>query len=154
MTSAVTRTKLRVDWSDLEIAFRDGSTGIESFFDLLRGEVVMLFDDAPDERDSVLRHPERFVIVPHLSRQGAQEILQAFVETLPPSPQRRRLGQALDSAAPFKTSTEQLRAIPSLQRRYEQFEERAVFARILKWLKKIGVQVQNPPPGRAQSQAA
>ncbi len=128
-----------LDWSDLEIAFRDGSTGIESFLDLQRAEVVMLLDDDDDERATVLRHPERFVAIPQLSRAAAFAILQDFVASIGPSTQRQRLQKALQSASPYMDAVHLLRSMPVMQRRYERFEERAVLAQIRQWLAQLGI---------------
>ncbi len=143
-----------VDWSDLEIAFRDGSTGIDSFLDLQRAEVVVLLDDDDEERASVLRHPERFVAIPQLSRDSALQILQDFVGQLGPSPQRQRLLQALKSPSPYMDATSVLTSTEVLRRRYELFEERAVLKHIRLWLESLGTQASTSRSILQKNQAA
>ena len=143
-----------IDWSDLEIAFRDGSTGIDSFLDLLRAEVVVLLDDDDDERASVMRHPDRFIAIPQLCRDSALKILQDFVSQLGPSPQRQRLLQALKSPSPYMDATRVLASAEVLRRRYELFEERAVLKRIGIWLKSLGAQAQTSRNVLQKNQAA
>lgn len=143
-----------LDWSDLEIAFRDGSTGIESFLDLQRAEVVVLLDEDKQERASVLRHPDRFIAIPQLSRASALEILKNFVEQLGPSPQRQRLLQALKSPSPYMSTTQLLLRTQVLRQRFERFEEGAVLKHIRVWLKQIGLNVRSPGSIKSAHKAA
>jgi len=100
MAEAIPLRTLEIDWADLEIAFRDNVSGVDSFLDLETGEVVAIIDENDLDARNVAREPERFSPIP---------------------------GFLFNS--------------------YCQFEELAIYERLLYWLAALGINARQAPPG-------
>ncbi len=145
MSAAITIKNLDIDWDDLEIAYRDSATGIESFLDLHDGEVVAIFDPKEPMKGFVARHPERYVSIPFFRRADAIVVLRSFAQKMPLGSLRERLLDALPHPGALRRCNDLLECSAKLKQQYEQFEERAIFERLLLWLTAIGVCARSAP---------
>ncbi len=146
MADAIAIKSLDIDWSDLEIAYRDSATGIETYLDMYSGEIVPIFNPTDPEKGFVDRYPERFLSIPGYRTADALAVLQAFVAQLEQGSLRERLCAAVEGpgalercGAIMKTSTQLLDA-------FYRYEERAIFERLLLWLGALGICPVQPPP--------
>ena len=139
---------LNIDWTDLELAFRD-ATGTESFFDLRTGEVVSVvpdFSDEPDLRRLIDAHPGRFIAILPIDAGFSRRVLYAFVDTLQDGPLKRRLSAARHGAGSLTRCLEILRCDAAALQAYYRHEQDAVWRHAEAFLAKVGVASRNPVP--------
>jgi hypothetical protein len=146
MASAIALKTLDIDWADLEIAYRDSSTGIESYLDRETGEVLNVFDREQPEWGLVRRQPERFLRVPGYRSDEARAVLRGFVQQLHASATRATLERALQEPAALSRCSEILSQSAQLLDDFAHFEERAIYERLLLWLGALGICAEQPPP--------
>ncbi|MFH1808031.1 MAG: UPF0158 family protein [Pseudomonadota bacterium] len=146
MASAIPLKTLEIDWADLEIAYRDSTTGIESFLDRETGEVVTVFDRDQPEWGLVRRQPERYLRVPGYRCEEARAVLRGFVQQLHEGETRSALEGALQSPAALSRCSEILAENALLLDDFAHFEERAIYERLMLWLGALGICAEQPPP--------
>jgi len=146
MAEAILLKMLDVDWADLEIAFRDAISGVQSYLDLGSGEVVVIIDEHDLDAEHVARCPDRFLPIPAFSTSEGIEVLREFVAQLPSSELRRRLEFHCQAPGGLKRCLEILAESARLFDRFTRFEEQAIFERLHWWLAAHGIQAQQLPP--------
>lgn len=146
MASAIALKTLDIDWADLEIAYRDGSTGIESYLDRETGEVINVFDREQPEWGLVRRQPERYLRVPGYRSEEARAVLRGYVQQLDASALRAALERALQEPAGLSRCSDILSESAQRLDDFARFEERAIYERLLLWLGALGILPALPPP--------
>ncbi|MBN2360558.1 MAG: hypothetical protein JXR83_13970 [Deltaproteobacteria bacterium] len=146
MAEAISLKTLDVDWTDLEIAFRDAVSGVQSYLDLGTGEVLVVIDQHDLDADEVASCPDRFLAIPAFSTSEGIEVLREFIVQLPAGELRGRLEQGCRGAGGLKRCFEILAEEGWLLDRFTQFEEQAIYERLHWWLTAHGIRPQRPPP--------
>ena len=146
MAEAIQLKQLDVDWADLEIAFRDAVSGVQSYLDLGSGEVLVIIDENDLDAGLVTHCPDRFLPIPAFTTSEGIEVLREFIAQLPSSELRRRLDQSAQGPGGLTRCLEILAESARLFERFSRFEEQAIYQRLHWWLAAHGIQAQQPPP--------
>lgn len=144
MGTAIMLKSLAIDWDDLEIAFRDGASGVRSFLDTRTGEVVAVLGPHDPDAELVSQRPERFVAVPAMSVDDSVAILRDFVRQLVASPIRQKLMRLARGPGALGRCYTLLDADPALLDQFTRFEQRAIGELLQRWLVDQGVQPRAP----------
>ena len=140
---------LDVDWSDLELGFRD-ATGTENWLDLETGEVVSVlegFEDTDDLRRIIAREPSRFARIQPIDAAHARRVMASFIKTLPPKPRRRLEAAARGGAGSLTRCVALLRQEPALLGKYYRFEQSEFWRHLEAFLALHDVEPTTAPPG-------
>src|SRR6218665_1301948 len=125
-----------------ELAFALDSEGLDHYFDLLRGKVLLLLDDdAGSELATLLREePERFVAIEPLSTGEHLALMQEFLQEVAHPHAYAALEQALVGRKPARTFNHILMGYPPLLQAWQTFERTRLHELALDWLEEHELQ--------------
>jgi hypothetical protein len=141
--------RLTLDWADLEIAFRDGST--DSHLDRDTGEVLSVldgFDDEVDVRARLARAPSRYIRIEAVDKAFARDVVARFADRERRPAMQRKLREALAEVGGLSRALAVLREDKAAYAAYSRFEQNELLAHIEAFLAHHGVGAENqaPPP--------
>lgn len=133
------KRKLKIDLSELELAFDNASWEAEYYLDLETGEIILI--------SSMIGQPEgltqqiedvsdraRYLQVPHAnSRDGFQD-MERFIETVQDTQLQKLLRVAIDGKGAFRRFKNILPDYPQERERWFRFQADRLRQRILDWL--------------------
>lgn len=140
--------RLDIDWSDLELAFRD-ATGTENHLDTESGEIVAVIPGFTDEeslRTRVKAEPRRYVLVPPIDAKHAREVMSAFVDTVDDPGLKVRMQKARHGAGSLTRCLALLREDQRQLQAYYRFEQASFWRHVEAFLSERGVEPASPPP--------
>ena len=98
--------KLKIDLSELLMAFDSPSGETGYFLDRTTGEILMRWDDAPDAEEIDARlaagPDERYEAIEPVPSYKRFQVMADFAESLPDSPTKEHLFRALQQRKPFR----------------------------------------------------
>jgi hypothetical protein len=141
--------KLKIDLEELILAF-DGNGGfgddtlVRHFLDCETGEVLLLHPDMEDygalcERIDYSK-PDQFRFIEPMPSQHSFGIMEGFVESLPDSPDRARLTEALSRSKPFRHFKEAIHRRIELRDQWFLYRDQAMEAHARHRLKTWGIE--------------
>lgn len=163
--------KLKIDWSDLELAFDIGMNfDHRHYLDLETGEILLVSEEMLDKLEGaeegdlddydkqllVLKRTieeeggisERFVELPGQdSREGYRD-MEDFIATVRSRSLRDRLERAIRGRGAFRAFRDNLADHPPVEKRWYAFRDQRLRERMMDWLEGLGVEPINPPPVR------
>lgn len=157
------KTRLDVDWEELEDAFDQGTLETVFYLDLETGRVVVvsedllgsgedLGDEADDPyqemrevREAVDAGSERYLPIPDRDDHEGWRDMEAFVATVRDGRLASRLERAIAGRGAFRYFRDVLRDHPHEERRWQAFERRRTHERMVDWLESVGVEATNAP---------
>lgn len=143
-TEEVTVKRIRVDWQELEDAFRDDSDEHRYYLDRDTGAVhffSMYLDNEEEEEDE--RHitsEARYVLIPHGRRLVPLRQLKDFVSGIDDERDRRLLRAALLTPQARVRFHEMLEQALGLRDDWRRFVRAGLEGRIKDWLAEVGVE--------------
>ena len=139
---------LDVDWSDLELAFRD-ATGAQNYLDRESGEIMTVvqgFSDEEELKDLLKKNPERYVRVPSIDAAHARGVMARFIASLPASPAKVKLTKTTTGAGALTRALAILRDDDALLQRYYRFEQAAFWRHVEEFLSASSISPKTPAP--------
>jgi len=138
---------LDIDWSDLEIAFRDAGT--ESYLDLEGGEVVSIvdgFDDERDLRERLARFPGRFARIVPVDRAFTADVVSRFVQSQRGAT-KKKLAAAAEGPGGLSRFMSAVREDKSVLASFSRLEQAVLLQKIEAWLSAQNVSSAQTAPG-------
>jgi len=144
---------VRVDWMDLELAFRD-NTGTQSYLDRSTGEVLSIvegFDDEAELREAVAADVERHVEITPVSLSYSKKTMRNFIKNQGASIENKEtldaLKASLGSTVGILTrSLDILREDPRALALYHRFEQQCFWDHVQNFLFEQSVVPSSAPP--------
>jgi len=139
---------LDVDWADLELAFRD-ATGAENYLDRDSGEIMTViagFSDEEELKESLSKHPERFLRIPSIDAAHGRAVMANFIGTLPPSSMKVKLTKTSTGAGALTRALTLLREDDALLQRYYRFEQASFWRHVESFLAASSISPASPAP--------
>lgn len=141
------RTRIRVDWEELEEAFGDVSADHRYYLDRETGAVHFfssyLDNEEEEEDERSITSKERYVRIPPAERTAPNDDdLEDFVSYLGDREEGRRLRGRLEAGGEEgpRRAREALERMPAVLGQWRRFRRERLDRRIKKWLSEVGVE--------------
>jgi hypothetical protein len=141
--------KVKINWTDLEIAFERNSPEIESYLDVVSGEVISVTDgeaDTPEKRRRIEDNAANFIKIEPASSREQYRWMEKFVSALPDAALRERLIIAIDGKGAFRRFKDVLLNYPTERERWFTYRGELLHYHIQGWLTQLQLEPINPPP--------
>jgi hypothetical protein len=139
--------RLTLDWADLEISFRDGTT--DSYLDSQTGEVLSVLDGFDDEVDvgaRLQRAPSRYIRIHAVDKDFARQVVARFAERERRPAMKQKLQSALAEVGGLTRALSVLREDKAAYGAYSRFEQNELLGHIEAFLARHGVGAENQAP--------
>jgi hypothetical protein len=136
---------LKVDWEELEEAFRDASVDHRYYLDRDTGQVHFFstyLDNEEEQKDEGLMTAaaERYVPIPLQRRLVSLPDIRQFVRSLDRRRERALLEAAIAGEQTYDRFGEALERLPEARRKWLAYHQRLVRHRLRDWLAEVGVE--------------
>src|SRR5262245_27970905 len=141
--------KVKINWTDLEIAFERNSPEVESFLELSTGEVISVIagePDAQEKRARVVAKGDNFLRIEPASSREQYRWMERFVTSVADEPLRERLVIAIDGKGAFRRFKDVLLAYPAERERWFSYRAELLHWHIHNWLEEHEIAASNEPP--------
>lgn len=161
--------KLKINWSELDIAFQSSMSDMAHYYlDLETGDVVMVTDEIAGylEEPPDFELPEwmqkdiekarqveegygtRYISIPQADSHEDYRDMERFISTVRNDRLRDRLWRAIQGRGAFRYFKDVLAEYPAERERWFAFKDHCVYERISRWLESQGIEPTNPiePP--------
>jgi hypothetical protein len=141
--------KVKINWTDLEIAFERNSPEIESYLDLTTGEVLSIVAgeaDSADKRARVIANGHNFARVDPASSREQYGWMEKFVSVVEDEALRERLVIAIDGKGAFRRFKDVLLSYPAERERWFNYRGDLLHFQMQGWLKQLEIEPIEPPP--------
>jgi len=136
--------EIAIDWKGLYQAFQSSASEYRCFLSLDSGEVLRLRNgDAGME--AIDRAPSRFVAIEIVPSRIQYQWVSEFVETVEYEPIKVRLEAAINGKGAFRRFKDILLTLPDERRRWFEFRDRRMRARVREWIEENGIEPTNEP---------
>jgi len=137
--------RVRIDVSDLILAFSDSRPEDEYYLSLETGEIRLLTPESPEtERGEIYGSSEQFALLPKKpSRQGYQDLVD-FIETVQDQPLKEKLTAAVEGKGAFRRFKDALLAYPEERRIWFTFSRERDENRVKEWLEANQIVLELP----------
>ncbi len=161
--------KLKIDWSDLGLAFETSSWEAQYYLDVETGEIVLITDDIRSHLD----HPDsdfepvewekelievakrveesrgtRYLEIPHQDSHEGYRDMERFIATVHDQRLRDRLERTIHGRGAFRRFKDTVSENPEELKRWYAYTERCVYEQMVDWLESEDIEPTNPqePP--------
>jgi hypothetical protein len=133
------RRKLKIDLSELELAFDNSSWEAEYYLDRETGDIILIGSMITDitgitQQIEDVSNRERYLQVPHADSREEHSNMERFAASVQDTALRQRLDVALKGKGAFRRFKDALLDYPSERERWFRFQADRVQQRILDWL--------------------
>ena len=136
--------EIAIDWKGLYQAFQSSASEYRCFLSLDSGEVLRLRNgDAGME--AIDRAPSRFVAIEIVPSRIQYQWVSEFVDTVEYEPIKVRLEAAINGKGAFRRFKDILLTLPDERRRWFEFRDRRMRARVREWIEENGIEPTNEP---------
>ena len=140
--------KLRIDFEELLLAFEGfPSEEIEHYLDTETGEIIPLhddFDDAEELRDRIdAGLGERYRRIEMMEPHESFRIMEDFAASLPESPLKSRLFEALSRNKPFRRFKDVVHSDLAVRDQWFAFRDDALARYAQDWLESLGIEAES-----------
>jgi yecA family protein len=139
---------LPVHVMELAVALDDHNREAHSYyFDSQSGEIAFLMEEqrGSDKRWNIISNSvDRFVPIEPMASQKGYEIMEQFIETLPPSRVREKLEWSLEGSKPFRRFRDTVFQDPAIRERWHEFHAEVIKKIALEWLADHGINPVEP----------
>jgi hypothetical protein len=138
-----------LNWTEFETAFERNAPGIESYLDLVSGDILSIVEgqaDAAERRVRVGRSPESFVRIEPASSREQYRWMERFVVTVGDAALRERLLIAIDGKGAFRRFKDVLLNYPGERERWFGYRADLLHYRMKAWLEQAQIEPTAPPP--------
>ena len=143
--------ELTIDKGLLLIAFDEGFGGeTESYLDLKTGEILTVSENLEEDEEISARieaEPDRYEPIERLDSHSSFRIMDNFAGSLPASPVKQRLFEALARNKPFRRFKDIVHADLALRQELFAFQEQALEGYARDWLEVNGIAAKWMLPG-------
>jgi hypothetical protein len=140
------KRKLKIDLSELELAFDNASWEAEYYLDVETGEIILIGSmigqqEAVTQQIEDVTNRARYLQVPHAnSRDGFQD-MERFIDTVQDVQLQKLLAVAIDGKGTFRRFKNVLPDYPQERDRWFRFQADRLRQRILDWLDSEDIEV-------------
>jgi hypothetical protein len=133
------KRKLKIDLSELELAFNNASWEAEYYLDVETGEIIVI-GSMIGQREAVTRQIEdvsnhaRYLQVPHTNARDGFQDMERFIDTVQDAQLQKLLSAAVESKSAFRRFKNTLPDYPQERDRWFRFQADRQQQRILNWL--------------------
>jgi hypothetical protein len=140
--------RLTIDLNDLidALTLRFELGEAQHFLDLETGEIVLVSDEVGEPPEDI-EDGTRYRPIDPIESHESYQIMEDFVESLPESKLKNRLGRALDGRKPFRHFKDTLLDFPDTREAWFQFEHRAHERLAEAWCRDNGIEAEWKKPG-------
>jgi hypothetical protein len=141
--------KVKVNWTELEIAFERNSPDIESYLELSTGDVISIVAgeaDAADKHARVAANAQSFVRVEPASSREQYRWMEKFVGAVEDEALRERLIISIDGKGAFRRFKDVLLNYPAERERWFSYRGDLLHYQMQTWLSELGLEPENAPP--------
>ena len=140
------KRKLKIDLSELELAFDNASWEAEYYLDVETGEIILI-GSMIGQQEAITRQIEdvsnraRYLQVPHTNPRDGFQDMERFIDTVQDAQLQKLLSVAIDGKGAFRRFKNILPDYPQERDRWFRFQADRLRQRILAWLERedIGV---------------
>lgn len=140
--------KLKVDFQELLVALEaSDESEIEYYLDTETGEIIPLDDDFEDEKRERIEADfgERYLHIEPLDSHESFRIMEDFAASLPESPLRSCVFEALSRNKPFRRFKDVVHSDLAVRTQWFAFHDEALARYARDWLEAKGIEVELPP---------
>ncbi len=142
----VPKRKLKIDFSELELAFDNASWEAEYYLDAETGEIILIGSmigqqEALTQQIEDISNRSRYLQIPQAKpRDGFQDMVM-FIDTVQDAQLQKLLSVAIDGKGAFRRFKNILPDYPQERDRWFRFQEDRARQRILNWLDAEDIEV-------------
>jgi hypothetical protein len=133
------RRKLKIDLSELELAFENASWEAEYYLDRETGEIILIgsmitTSSGVTQQIQNVTDKDRYLQVPHAVPRDGFRDMERFVETVKDVGLHQALSVAVNGKGAFRRFKDVLHDYPQERERWFRFQADRVQQRVLEWL--------------------
>lgn len=136
--------ELNIDWQGLYTAFQTNTAEYKCFLDLGSGKVLKLGPGDP-EHDKVKSEPGAYRTVEVVPSRIQYQWVSEFVKCIEHESVKSRMEAAINGKGAFRRFKDILLTLPDERRRWFEYRDRRMRARVTDWIKENGIEPSNEP---------
>ncbi|ACY17918.1 UPF0158 family protein [Haliangium ochraceum] len=143
------RSKVPINWDDLEVAVERNAPHTESFLDLSSGQVLTIVANEPEtpvKRKQVADHIANYVRIEPASSREQYRWMERFVASVADDALRERLIISIDGKGAFRRFKDVLLAYPAERERWFSYRADLLHWHVHNWLENNQIEPDSPAP--------
>lgn len=145
--------QVAVDWVEFEGALENNSPDLNSFLNLVTGDVIRVFNDG-DETTLTLEEAETsdaYLLIDPISSREQYRWMEEFIEVIEDATLKDKLNIAIDGKGAFRRFKDVLMGYPTERERWFAKRSAKLHTHMAKWLKEKNIVHTNTPPWETSS---